>query len=88
MPFFSTSQRECTMGLNLSKMYKLHVQLKYARLIPEPCVHDSQTMGQLEKHFHLDRDATSLRTTAEPNNNYWHVKSWRRLSSCRPATKL
>ena len=40
-------------------MNKLHVQLKYARLIPEPCVHDSQTIGQLEKHFHLDRDATS-----------------------------
>ena len=43
------------MGLNLSKMNKLHVPLKYARLIPEPCVHDSQTIGQLEKHFHLDQ---------------------------------
>ena len=86
MPFFSISQHEYTMWLNLSKMNKLHVQLKYARLIPEPCVHDSQTIGQLEKHFHLDRDATPLRTTAEPNN--WHVKSWRRLSSCRPVTKL
>ena len=43
------------MGLNLSKMNKLHVQLKYARSIPEPCVHDSQTIGQLEKHFHFDQ---------------------------------
>ena len=36
-------------------MNKLHVQLKYARSIPELCVHDSQTIGQLEKHFHLDQ---------------------------------
>ena len=43
------------MGLNLSKMNKLHVQLKYERSIPELCVHDRQTIGQLEKHFHLDQ---------------------------------
>ena len=43
------------MGLNLSKMNKLHVQLKYARSILELCVRDSQTIGQLEKHFHLDQ---------------------------------
>ena len=53
--FFSISQHEYTMGLNLSKMNKLHVQLKYARSIPELCVHDSQTIGQLNKHFHLDQ---------------------------------
>ena len=88
---FSIWQHEYTMGLNLSKMNKLHVQLKYARSIPELCVHDSQTIGQLEKTFSfgstlLRWDATSLRTTAEPSN--WHVKSWSRLSSCRPTTKL
>ena len=43
------------MGLNLSKMNKLHVQLKYAGSISELVVHDSQTIGQLEKHFHLDQ---------------------------------
>ena len=43
------------MGLNLLKMNKLHVQLKYARSISELCVHDSQTIGRLEKHFYLDQ---------------------------------
>ena len=56
------------MGLNLSKMNKLHVQLKYARSIPELCVHNSQTIGQLEKHFHLDQ-LTSLRCHVSQNNS-------------------
>ena len=59
------------MGLNLSKINKLHVQLKYARSILKPCVHDSQTIGQLEKHFHLDQlcFVEMLRFSEQQRNN-------------------
>ena len=36
-------------------MNKLHVQLKYAKSIPEPCAHGSQTIDQLKKPFYLDQ---------------------------------
>ena len=53
--FFSISLDVYTVGLNLMKMNNLHVQLKYARSISEPSVHDSRTIDKLEKHFAFDQ---------------------------------